>query len=104
MEARAVPQMQKFAQHGRGQRLAKRRCYRGRREAGVTMPTFVLIQYKHRGNSPGRARLPQCVLLRDYAPLAPRTREAPAMQHLLGASPRVLAAPPRLRRRIHDLR
>ena len=32
---------------------------------------------KHGGNPPGRPRLPQCVLLRDYAPLAPRTREAP---------------------------
>ena len=53
----------------------------------MTMPTFVLIQYKHRGNSPGRARLPQCVLLRDNPFWPQRTREAPAMQHLLGAFP-----------------
>jgi len=42
----------------------------------VTMPTFALIQYKHRGNSPGRARLPQCVLLRDN-PFWPQGRGRP---------------------------
>jgi len=42
------------------------------------MPAFVLIQYKHRGNSPGRARLPQCVLLRDNPfPFGPKDAGGP---------------------------
>ena len=49
---------------------------------------------KHRGNPVGRARLPQCVLLRELPPLAPRTREAlvPSSRGLSAYLPRERSA------------